>query len=89
MKLKTLAEGITTRTRATKAPIQLLNKYLPEIIQHINQYTQSQYGQTLKTEQHVEYALDELFSVVVSEMDYLMDEADKDGMVGEWFEDYD
>jgi len=38
--------------------------------------------------QQLAMALDEVFSVVAGEMGYIMDEADKDMMVGEWFEDY-
>ena len=70
--------------------LKMFKKYAPEILEGIAQYVQNTHGRTMdfKDPEHLAMALDEVFSVIASEMEYIMDEADKDGMVGEWFEDY-
>jgi len=70
--------------------LKMFKKYEHDILEGIAEHVQNTYGRTMdfKDPEHLTMALDEVFSVIASEMGYIMDEADKDGMVGEWFEDY-
>ncbi len=97
MKLKeAFAKGRQAQPRFNTAPEQIMLKmfkrYEKDILRGVNEHIQNMYGRTLdfnKNPEYLEMALDEVFSTVAGEMGYIMDEADKDMMIGEWFEDED
>lgn len=76
-------------TTTEQVMLKMFKRYEKDIIQGINEHTQNMYGKVLdmNNPQQLAMALDEVFSVVAGEMGHIMDEADKDMMVGEWFED--
>ena len=95
MKLsEAFAKGPQQQPKFNTTPEQIMLKmfkrYEKDILQGVNEHIQNMYGRTIDFNNNPEYlemALDEVFSTVAGEIGYIMDEADKDMMIGEWFED--
>ena len=76
-------------TNVEQVLLKMFKKYEREILDGINVHVNREYGRTVdfNDPKHLEIALDEVFGVIAGEMESIMDEVDKDGMIGEWFED--